>query len=85
MSPREQKLGLKGKTNLRLCDEETLMATCGVVKGSLSYLAAINDSEGRVTVAMDKALFTSSQINGHPLRCDRTTAVAPDGEACQES
>ena len=76
-----EKLGLKGKTNLRLCDEETLLATCGVTKGSLSYLAAINDVKGEVKVAMDKALFTSTKINGHPLRCDRTTAVAPAGKS----
>lgn len=32
-----------GKTNLRLCDEDTLWTTLGVKKGSLSYLALMND------------------------------------------
>jgi len=72
-------LKLPGKTNLRLCDEETLFAAVGVKKGSLSYLAAINDTTGQVTVAVDKALLegTGVLVNAHPLRCDRTTATDP--------
>ena len=44
----DQMLKLEGKTNLRLCDEETLMSSVGVTKGSLSYLACLNDKEGKV-------------------------------------
>lgn len=32
-----------GKSNLRLVDEETLLSTVGVRRGSLSYLAVMND------------------------------------------
>ena len=78
--PALQKMGLAGKTNLRLCDEKTLMDTLGVTKGSVSYLATINDTEGQVKICLDKALLSAPKINGHPLRCDRTTSVAPDGE-----
>jgi hypothetical protein len=77
-----QLLKLDGKTNLRLCDEATLLETCRVQKGSLSYLALLNDKEaGKVKFAIDKALLDDAvAINAHPLRCDRTTSVAPAGE-----
>jgi prolyl-tRNA synthetase len=72
-------LGLKGKTNLRLCDESILKEYLGVTKGSLSFLACMNDTENKVTLALDKALLNESYVNGHPMRCDRTTSVAPKG------
>ena len=77
-----QMLKLTGKTNLRLCDEETLFSSVGVKRGSLSYLACINDvKDCKVTMAIDKALVTGEQlVNAHPLRCDRTTAAAPASE-----
>lgn len=42
----------------------------------------MNDTEGQVTLAMDKALFESDDvlINAHPLRNDRTTSVRAAGE-----
>jgi Ala-tRNA(Pro) deacylase len=74
-------LKLDGKSNLRLCDEATLLETCGVGKGSLSYLALLHDKDaGKVKFAIDKALLDATLINAHPLRCDRTTSVAPAGK-----
>lgn len=70
---------MKGKTNLRLCDETVLKDCLGVTKGSLSFLATMNDTEGQVTMALDKGLLGQKFVNAHPLRCDRTTSVAPDG------
>mmetsp|Transcript_11945 Transcript_11945/g.15403 ORF Transcript_11945/g.15403 Transcript_11945/m.15403 type:complete len:948 (+) Transcript_11945:59-2902(+) len=70
-------LGLKGKSNLRLCDESILKEYLGVTKGSLSFLATMNDKENKVTMAIDKALLSQKYVNAHPLRCDRTTSVAP--------
>ena len=77
-----QLLKLDGKTNLRLCDEATLQETCGAQKGSLSYLALLHDKDaGKVKFAIDKALLDDAvAINAHPLRCDRTTSVAPAGK-----
>jgi hypothetical protein len=53
-----------------------------VKQGCLSYLAAMNDTEGAVKMAIDKSLIDGSfsQVNSHPLRNDRTTCVAPDGK-----
>ena len=73
-------IGLEGKTNLRLIDDaDKLMELLGVTKGSLSYLAAMNDAGSQCTLCMDKALFEADFVNAHPLRCDRTTSVAPAG------
>jgi len=74
-----QLLGLSGKTNLRLCDEAVLQETMGVTKGSLSFLATMNDKDNQVKMAIDKALLSETFVNAHPLRCDRTTSVAPEG------
>ena len=75
-------LKLEGKTNLRLASADVLNDTLKVKQGCLSYLACMNDTEGKVRMAIDKALIDGSfkQINAHPLQNDRTTCVAPEGE-----
>ena len=55
--------------------------------GSVTPFAAINDSEGRVTVVLERAMLEHDPLNYHPLENDRTTAIAPAGlirflEAC---
>jgi Ala-tRNA(Pro) deacylase len=49
----------------------------GILPGAVSPLAAVNDSAGNVTVVLDEALLAVEPINLHPLRNDRTTALAP--------
>lgn len=71
-------LGLTGKTNLRLCDEELLTEKLGVKRGSLSPFALVNDKAHEVKFAIDQALLEQPYVNSHPLRCDRTTALKPD-------
>lgn len=63
--------------NLRFGDEELLMAKLGVVRGSVSPLAVVTDVEGDVKFAIDKALLRAEIVNVHPMRHDRTTALAP--------
>ena len=71
-------LGLTGKTNPRLCDEELLTEKLGVKRGSLSPFALVNDKAHEVKFAIDQALLEQPYVNSHPLRCDRTTALKPD-------
>lgn len=55
---------------------EALGARLGIAPGAVSPLAAANDSEGAVTVVLDTALLDVDPVNVHPLRNDRTTALA---------
>jgi Ala-tRNA(Pro) deacylase len=56
---------------------ELLYQVLGVRPGSVTPFAAINDSEGRVTVVLERAMLEHDPLNYHPLENDRTTAVAP--------
>ncbi len=49
----------------------------GILPGAVSPLAAINDEAAAVTVVLDEALLAFEVLNVHPLRNDRTTALAP--------
>lgn len=69
-------LGLGG-ANLRFGDETLLQDTLGVIKGSVSPFAMMNDKEKKVRFCIDKGLMEAELINAHPLRNDRTTSVTP--------
>jgi Ala-tRNA(Pro) deacylase len=56
---------------------DVLQAVLGILPGAVSPLAAINDTLGVVTVVLDEALLEAERLNVHPLRNDRTTALAP--------
>lgn len=56
---------------------EALERLLGIAPGAVSPLAAVNDSEGAVSVVLDQALLAHDPLNVHPLRNDRTTAIAP--------
>jgi Ala-tRNA(Pro) deacylase len=58
---------------------ELLTEVLGVPPGSVTPFALMNDREGRVRVVLDKEMLESDPLNFHPLRNDRTTAIAPDG------
>lgn len=49
----------------------------GILPGAVSPLAAVNDTDGAVTVVLDEKLLAADRLNVHPLRNDRTTALAP--------
>jgi Ala-tRNA(Pro) deacylase len=57
---------------------ELLMEVLGVPPGSVTPFALLNDTDGRVRVVLDAAMLTLDPLNFHPLRNDRTTAIAPD-------
>lgn len=56
---------------------ERLKENLGVEPGSVTLFALINDSEWRVTLVLDDALFAHDPVNFHPLRNDATTAISP--------
>jgi Ala-tRNA(Pro) deacylase len=56
---------------------ELLHEVLGVRPGSVTPFAAINDSAGRVTVVLQRAMLAHDPLNYHPLENDRTTAIAP--------
>ncbi len=66
-----------GAGRLSFGSPERLMSYLGVVPGAVTPFALINDREGRVKVAIDKAVLERDPVNCHPLANDMTTAIAP--------
>lgn len=57
---------------------ELLIATLGIEPGSVTPFALINDADHKVRPVLDQAMLKCDPVNYHPLRNDRTTAIAPD-------
>lgn len=55
---------------------ELLAKVLGVVPGSVTPFALINDSEVRVTVVADSELLAFAEVNCHPLENTATTRLA---------
>jgi Ala-tRNA(Pro) deacylase len=53
-----------------------LFAILGVIPGSVTPFALVNDTGCRVTPVLDAAMLECDPVNYHPLRNDRTTAIA---------
>jgi len=56
-----------------------LASVLGVPPGSVTPFAVMNDTENAVRVVLDEGLLALDPLNFHPLRNDRTTAIAPAG------
>ena len=56
---------------------EHLEAKLGVPAGSVTPFALINDTPRAVRVVLDEEMLALDPLNFHPLRNDRTTAIAP--------
>lgn len=69
-------LGGQGKVSFG--SAELLREVWGVEPGSVTPFGAINDTEGRVTVALDAGLIAHDRVNFHPLTNTATTTIAPD-------
>ncbi len=48
----------------------------GIEPGAVNPFAVMNDRDGCVTVLLDRALAGGGMVNFHPMRNDRTTAIA---------
>jgi Ala-tRNA(Pro) deacylase len=57
-------------------NHDALASLLGIAPGAVSPLAVINDTAQQVTVVLDEALLDHDPLNVHPLRNDRTTALA---------
>jgi Ala-tRNA(Pro) deacylase len=66
-----------GAGRLSFGSPERLMTYLGVVPGAVTPFALINDRDGQVKVALDKAILDQDPVNCHPLTNDMTTAIAP--------
>jgi Ala-tRNA(Pro) deacylase len=66
-----------GSARLSFGPEELLLETLGVRPGSVTALALLNDTEGRVRFVLDAALMQWPVIYAHPLLNDATTGLAP--------
>lgn len=55
---------------------ELLVQTLGVQPGSVTPFSIINDTANKVRVVLDEGMFAFAVLNFHPLRNDRTTAIA---------
>jgi Ala-tRNA(Pro) deacylase len=56
---------------------DDMLRLLGIAPGSVTPLAAINDSADEVRVVIDAKLMTSDKINVHPLRNTATLTLAP--------
>jgi len=58
---------------------ELVQEVLGVLPGSVTPFAAINDKDRRVNVVLDAALMKHEALNFHPLVNTATTTISRDG------
>ena len=56
---------------------ELLIATLGIEPGSVTPFALANDPNHLVRPILDEGMLALDPLNFHPMRNDRTTAIAP--------
>lgn len=66
-----------GSARLSFARPERLMEVLGVIPGSVTPFALINDAQRQVTVILDKQMLDRDPLNYHPLHNAATTAIAP--------
>ncbi|SLN15950.1 prolyl-tRNA synthetase associated domain-containing protein [Oceanibacterium hippocampi] len=65
-----------GAAQLSFGKPELLMEILGVIPGSVTPFALMNDRERRVTVVLQSEMLALEQLNYHPLENDKTTQIA---------
>jgi Ala-tRNA(Pro) deacylase len=65
-----------GSKRLSFGKADAMVRLLGVEPGSVTPLAAINDTERNVNLVLDKALQSAGQVNVHPLRNNATIGLA---------
>jgi Ala-tRNA(Pro) deacylase len=66
---------LLGASRLSFASPERLWQVLGVLPGSVTPFALINDREHKVQVVLDQAMMREDLLNYHPLVNTRTTAI----------
>jgi len=69
--------GRIGSARLSFARPERLMQVLGVLPGSVTPFALINDTQHQVAVILDKAMLAFDPLNYHPLHNAATTAIKP--------
>jgi Ala-tRNA(Pro) deacylase len=69
-------LGANGRFSFGSSD--LLREVWGVEPGAVTPFGALNDTAGRVTVVLDKAMLAHATLNFHPLVNTMTTSIARD-------
>ncbi len=65
-----------GSARLSFGKPDLLLEVFGVLPGSVTPFAAINDEAGRVSVILDEDLMRHDRLNFHPLENTATTSIA---------
>jgi Ala-tRNA(Pro) deacylase len=65
-----------GSRKLSFGKAEAMQELLGIAPGSVSPLAALNDTENVVTVVLDAGVAAGSQVNVHPLRNTATIGLS---------
>ena len=68
-----------GSAKLSFGSESALLEILGVLPGSVTLFALINDPGHRVRLVLDGALLDHELVNFHPLANTATTAVSREG------
>lgn len=69
-------IGAQGR--LSFASAERMRALLGVEPGSVTALGLVNDTEGAVTLVLDRGLLAHDMINCHPLTNEATTTIRRD-------
>ncbi len=65
-----------GAARLSFGKPDLMEDVLGVTPGSVTPFALMNDTDGRVTVVLDKWMMEQETVNYHPLNNDATTSLA---------
>jgi Ala-tRNA(Pro) deacylase len=72
-----RRLGASGRFSFG--SAEAMGELLGVMPGSVTPFAAINDTAGQVTVVLDRAMLDHDVLNFHPLVNTMTTSISKAG------
>lgn len=70
-----KRIGASGTVSF--ASAETLLELLGVIPGAVTPFGIVNDAGRRVRVVLDEGALAHDVVWAHPLRNDRSTAVAP--------
>ena len=68
-----------GAAQLSFGNPGLLLKILGLEPGSVTPFGVINDTDGEVTVILDKGLLAFDVLNFHPLTNTATTQISPEG------
>lgn len=71
----DKAIGARGRVSF--ASPEQMMEHLGIVPGSVSPLALVNETRGAVRFVLERKLMEAELINVHPLVNTRTTALQP--------